>query len=101
MPNFEEPKQDLLFTDSINASEGYEKEEICFGIRFPSEKARRAHFTEELRKKLRDPGFRKIEGFPIGDDEDILKLSDPPIIRLAQTHGFKSLLLSGNRKKTI
>ncbi len=78
MPNFEEPKQDLLFTDSINASEGYEKEEICFGIRFPSEKARRAHFTEELRKKLRDPEFRKIEGFPIGDDEDILNLSDPP-----------------------
>ena len=25
-----------------------------------------------------DPEFRKIEGFPIGEDEDILALSDPP-----------------------
>ena len=40
--------------------------------------ARRAFFTEELRKKLQDPEFRKIEGFPIGSDEDILNLSDPP-----------------------
>jgi hypothetical protein len=39
---------------------------------------RRTHFTEELRMKLQDPEFRKIEGFPIGEDEDILKLSDPP-----------------------
>ncbi len=45
---------------------------------FESEEARRAHFTEELRKKLQDPEFRKIEGFPIGSDEDILNLSDPP-----------------------
>jgi len=34
--------------------------------------------TEELRKKLQDPDFRKIEGFPIGSDEAILNLSDPP-----------------------
>jgi len=45
---------------------------------FQNDEARRAHFTEELRKKLQDPEFRKIEGFPIGTDEDILNLSDPP-----------------------
>ena len=50
----------------------------CLGITFENDEARRAHFTEELRKKLRDPEFRKIEGFPIGGDEDILALSDPP-----------------------
>lgn len=50
----------------------------CLGITFENDKARRAHFTEELRKKLKDPEFRKIEGFPIGEDEDILNLSDPP-----------------------
>ena len=33
---------------------------------------------ERLREKLKDPEFRKIEGFPIGSDEDILALSDPP-----------------------
>jgi len=50
----------------------------CLGLTFENDEARRAHFTEELRKKLQDPEFRKIEGFPIGSDEDILNLSDPP-----------------------
>ena len=50
----------------------------CLGMTFENDEARRTHFTEELRKKLRDPEFRKIEGFPIGDDEDILNLSNPP-----------------------
>ena len=50
----------------------------CLGQTFPSDEARRAHYTELLREKLQDPEFRKIEGFPIGEDEDILNLSDPP-----------------------
>lgn len=50
----------------------------CLGMTFENDEARRAYFTEELRKKLQDPEFRKIEGFPIGRDEDILNLSDPP-----------------------
>lgn len=50
----------------------------CLGLEFENDEARRAHFTEELRKKLQDPEFRRIEGFPIGNDEDILNLSDPP-----------------------
>lgn len=50
----------------------------CLGMTFENDEARRAHFTEELRKKLQDPEFRKTEGFPVGSDEDILNLSDPP-----------------------
>ena len=50
----------------------------CLGLTFDSDEARRAYFLEILREKLKDPEFRKIEGFPIGDDEDILALSDPP-----------------------
>lgn len=50
----------------------------CLGMTFPNDEARRAHFTERLREKLKDPEFRKIEGFPTGDDEDILAISDPP-----------------------
>src|SRR3989304_298353 len=50
----------------------------CLGMTFPNDEARRAYFTEKLREKLKDPEFRKIEGFPIGKDEDILALSDPP-----------------------
>jgi DNA modification methylase len=50
----------------------------CLGITFPDDNARREHFLGILREKLKDPDFRKIEGFPIGTDEDILALSDPP-----------------------
>jgi hypothetical protein len=50
----------------------------CLGIEFPTDEARRQHFLEKLKEKLKDPAFRKLEGFPIGDDEDILALSDPP-----------------------
>ncbi|PMY00714.1 hypothetical protein, partial [Pseudomonas sp. MPR-R5A] len=34
------------------------------------------YFREELRKKL--PELKTIEGYPIGEDEDIIALSDPP-----------------------
>ena len=50
----------------------------CLGQTFPSEHARREHFTKLLAEKLRDPAFRKIEGFPQGTDEAILAMSDPP-----------------------
>ncbi len=50
----------------------------CLGMTFPNDEKRREYFLEKLRGKLKDPEFRKIEGFPIGSDEDILALSDPP-----------------------
>ncbi len=50
----------------------------CLGQTFPNDQARREHYLKLLAEKLKDPEFRKIEGFPIGSDEDILNLSDPP-----------------------
>ena len=50
----------------------------ALGLTFENDQARRAHFIGLLQEKLQDPEFRKIEGFPIGADEDILALSDPP-----------------------
>jgi DNA modification methylase len=50
----------------------------CLGLTFENDEKRREHFIEKLREKLKDSEFRKIEGFPIGSDEDILALSDPP-----------------------
>ena len=50
----------------------------CLGMTFQSDEKRREYFLDKLREKLKDPEFRKIEGFPIGEDEDILALSDPP-----------------------
>jgi len=50
----------------------------CLGMTFENDEMRREYFLEKLREKLKDPEFQKIEGFPIGEDEDILALSDPP-----------------------
>jgi len=69
------PGSGNLFDEEIVSYDGPVK---CLGLEFENDEARRAHFTEELRKKLQDPEFRKIEGFPIGEDEDILRLSEPP-----------------------
>ena len=49
---------------------------VCLGIEFENDEARRAYFREELRKKL--PELKQIEGYPIGEDDDIINLSDPP-----------------------
>ncbi len=48
----------------------------CLGMTFENDQERRAYFTEILRQKL--PELKKNEGYPIGEDEDILALSDPP-----------------------
>ena len=50
----------------------------CLGKTFENDQARREYYLGLLAEKLKDPEFRKIEGFPIGEDEDILELSDPP-----------------------
>ena len=50
----------------------------CLGMTFENDEKRREYFLGKLREKLKDPEFRKIEGFPIGEDEGILALSDPP-----------------------
>lgn len=48
----------------------------CLGKSFENEDERREYFRNELRRKL--PELKKIDGFPIGEDEDIINLSDPP-----------------------
>tara|TARA_R100000005_G_scaffold18672_2_gene7887 strand:+ start:37692 stop:40454 length:2763 start_codon:yes stop_codon:yes gene_type:complete len=50
----------------------------CLGQSFPDDQARREHYLKLLAEKLKDPEFRKQEGFPRGTDEAILAMSDPP-----------------------
>ena len=50
----------------------------CLGKAFANDAKRREYYLGLLAEKLKNPEFRKIEGFPIGEDEDILVLSDPP-----------------------
>ncbi len=73
-------KDGTLFDDSYEAELEEEKNKPveCLGITFPNDEERWKYFIDRLKEKLKDPEFRKIDGFPIGKDEDILSLSDPP-----------------------
>ena len=50
----------------------------CLGQTFPSDQERSEYYLKLLSEKLKDPEFRKIEGFPQGTNEAILAMSDPP-----------------------
>lgn len=65
---------DLLDAASVSSRGPVE----CLGLQFPNDQARRQHFLKLLAEKLNDPAFRKQEGFPLGTDEAILAMSDPP-----------------------
>lgn len=66
-------------TDSLDLrSEDIAGPVECLGQTFPSDQSRREHYLNLLAEKLKDPEFRKQEGFPEGTDEAILAMSDPP-----------------------
>lgn len=44
----------------------------------PEDREQKETYRRRLAEALKDPEFRKIEGFPLGTDEAILNLSDPP-----------------------
>jgi hypothetical protein len=60
------------------------------GITFENDAKRREYFREELRKKL--PELRHIEGFPIGSDDDIINLSDPPYYTACPNPWIKDII---------
>ena len=60
-------------------------EEAAEYIVSPDEEALREEYRRRLAEMLKEPEFRKIEGFPVGEDEAILALSDPPYSRRAPT----------------
>ena len=74
-------QQDLFSAEEMRQAENSNVSQqqgpvTCLGMEFENDESRRAYFREELRKKL--PELRKIEGFPVGEDDDIINLSDPP-----------------------
>jgi len=65
------------YLDRLNPQKQAEQGPVTvFGLTFKNDEERRQYFREELRRRL--PELRKIEGFPIGEDDDIINLSDPP-----------------------
>lgn len=71
---------------------------VCFGMTFKNEDERREYFRNELRKKL--PKLKKIEGFPIGEDEDIIALSDPPYYTACPNPWINDFIDEWERHKT-
>ncbi len=69
-----------IFEKSVEeeAEERANKTVKCFARTFANDDARREHYLEILRERLKERDFKQIEGFPVGSDEDILRLSDPP-----------------------
>lgn len=71
------PENGGLFGDRENSAVTKESGPVTvLGLTFENDEERRAYFRAELRAKL--PELHHIEGFPIGSDDDIVNLSDPP-----------------------
>ena len=74
--NPDEPTLDMGFDEMDAVSQQETGPVTVLGMTFSNDEERRAYFREQLRAKL--PELRNIEGFPIGSDDDIVNLSDPP-----------------------
>lgn len=72
---------------------------VCLGMTFENEVERRNYFREELRKKL--PELKKIEGFPIGEDKDIITLSDPPYYTACPNPWISDFIEEWEKEKAI
>jgi DNA-directed RNA polymerase subunit RPC12/RpoP len=70
---------------------------VCLGITFTNEEERRVYFREELRRKL--PELKQVEGFPIGEDEDIIALSDPPYYTACPNPWINDLIEEWEKEK--
>ena len=70
----------------------------CLGRVFPDDETRRLDFLASLREHLFDFGFRQSDGFPLGEVEDILALSDPPYFTACSNPNRRSKgMLAGAR----
>lgn len=99
------PRQGVLF----DAQELYRIEEGTFwserkqipvtvlGRTFKSDDERREWFRAELRKKL--PELKKVQGYPIGSDDDIIRLSDPPYYTACPNPWLNDFIDEWNKEK--
>ncbi|EAG7745519.1 DNA methylase [Listeria monocytogenes] len=83
---------------SFDSEQRENKRVTVLGMEFENDDARREYFREELRKKL--PELRSQEGFPIGKDEDIIFLSDPPFYTACPNPWFREINQDLSLKQT-
>ncbi|MBI9032246.1 DNA methylase [bacterium] len=74
-----------------------DKKVVCLGMGFDSEEKRRDYFRKELRKKL--PELKKMDGFPIGEDDDIIELSDPPYYTACPNPWLNDFIVEWEKEK--
>jgi DNA modification methylase len=67
------------------------------GKTFISNDERREYFRNELRAKL--PELKKIEGFPIGEDDDVIALSDPPFYTACPNPWLNDFIVEWEKEK--
>ena len=96
------------YLDKLNPKKEKEAKPVTvFGLTFKNDDERRQYFRDELRRRL--PELRMIAGFPIGEDDDIINLSDPPYYTACPNPWLsdfinqweeekKQLLIDGKRK---
>lgn len=88
-----------LFTDDEIVPIQLTSEPVtCLGMTFSSDEERREYFRAELRRKL--PELRQIEGFPIGEDDDIIALSDPPYYTACPNPWLNDFIAEWEQEKT-
>lgn len=71
----------------------------CLGKSFANDEERRAYFREELRKKI--PELRHIEGFPLGNEDDIIALSDPPYYTACPNPWLNEIIAEWEAEKEV
>ena len=94
---FSEEEMDQLITNQAEAAPSGPV--TCLGMEFESDEARRTYFREQLRLKL--PELRHIEGFPIGEDDDIVNLSDPPYYTACPNPWLNDFIAEWEKEKSV
>lgn len=86
------------YLDQLNPNKESEQGPVTvFGLTFKNDEERRQYFRDELRHRL--PELRQIEGFPIGDDDDIINLSDPPYYTACPNPWLNDFILQWEEEK--
>lgn len=93
-------KQHDLGLDNPNQEVKQDGPVECLGKTFANDAERREYYLAILAEKLKDPEFRKIEGFPSGKDEDILAMSNPPFYTACPNPFMRDFIGRYGRKYT-
>lgn len=96
---FSQEEMERMEPNSLFNPDNQHKSVTCLGMTFDSEDSRREYFRKELRKKL--PELKQIEGFPIGEDDDIINLSDPPYYTACPNPWLNDFIEEWEKEKVV